>query len=135
MTYVLDACALISVFNAEPGSGKVRDLLIRSITSEVLVVMSPVNLAEVYYDRINIVGLEQANKIYNWVKTAITVPEDLTDNIIREAGRLKSKYKCSLGDAFGLATAIELSGQFVTADHHELDEVEKHESIHFFWFR
>ena len=54
---------------------------------------------------------------------------------VLEAERLKSKYKCSLGDAFGLATTIVLSGQFVTADHHELDEIEKHESIQFFWFR
>ena len=135
MTYVLDACALIAVFNNEPGSSKIHDLLVQSLTGDVLVVMSPVNLAEVYYDRIKKVGLEQANEIYNWVKIAVTVPEDITDNTIHEVGRLKSKYKCSLGDAFGLATAVVLSGQFVTADHHELDEIEQQESIQFFWFR
>jgi predicted nucleic acid-binding protein len=135
MIYVLDACALIAILNAEPGSGKVHDLLAKSLTAEVSVVMSPVNLTEVYYDRINTVGLEKANEIYDWIKAAITIPDDISDNIIREAGRIKSKYKCSLGDSFGLATAFELSGQFVTADHHELDEIEKHESIQFLWFR
>lgn len=135
MTYVLDACALIAVFNIEPGSSKVRDLLVRSMTGEVLVVMSPVNIAEVFYDRINVTGLERANEIFDWVKKAITIPKDLPETIIRNAGRLKSRYKCSLGDAFGLATAIEFSGQFVTADHHELEEIEREEPIQFFWFR
>jgi len=48
---------------------------------------------------------------------------------------LKAYYTIPLGDAIGLATAFKMKGLFVTADHSDLDEVEKAESIPFFWFR
>jgi len=40
-----------------------------------------------------------------------------------------------LGDSIGLATAIKMGGIFVTADHSDFEEIEKAESIPFFWFR
>ena len=39
------------------------------------------------------------------------------------------------GDCIGLATAIELSGQFISSDHHELDAVAIKEPSLIFWFR
>ena len=53
----------------------------------------------------------------------------------REAARLKATYRISIADCIGLATASELSGQFVSSDHHELDAVGERENIPFFWFR
>ena len=135
MIYVLDACALIAVFNNEASSCKVRDLLLESLSGKTEIIMSPINLTEVYYDMINTLGFKRANEIYKWIKAAIFIPDKISDSIILEAGRLKSKYRCSLGDAYGLATATEFKGQFVTADHHELEKIEKQESIKFFWFR
>jgi predicted nucleic acid-binding protein len=135
MIYVLDACALIAVFDTEPGSKTVRDLLMESLTGGVSVFMSPVNLTEVYYDRIKVDGPDKARELYGWIKTAITVPENINDRIIFEAGRLKSRYRISLGDCFGLALTADLNGTFVTADHHELDEVERNEAIPFLWIR
>ncbi|MDR3147273.1 MAG: PIN domain-containing protein [Treponema sp.] len=135
MIYVLDACAIIAMLDTEPGSKKVRDLFIESLTSDVMICMSPVNLTEVYYDRIEVDGQDKAKEIYGWIKSSITVPENITDDIVQEAGRLKSQYKISLGDCFGLATAAVLSGTFVTADHHELAEVERNEAIPFLWIR
>jgi len=102
---------------------------------DVSVFMSPVNLTEVYYDRIKVAGLEKAKQIYEWIKTAIIIPEVITDIINLEAGRLKSLYKISLGDSYGLSTALALGGTFVTADHHELEEVERNEAIPFLWIR
>ena len=43
--------------------------------------------------------------------------------------------RLSLADAIGVSTAIEYDGVFVTSDHHELETVEKKESLKFFWFR
>ena len=63
----------------------------------------------------------------------IRVVSVFSDTIFQEASRLKASYKCSLADAIGLATAIELSGQFVTSDHHELEAVAENESIPFLW--
>jgi hypothetical protein len=41
----------------------------------------------------------------------------------------------SLADSIGLAEAIINGGCFVTADHHELDIVEKKEHLNMLWIR
>ena len=52
-----------------------------------------------------------------------------------EAGRLKATYKISLADSVALAEAFVSGGTLLTADHHELDVIEKHEKIQFQWIR
>jgi len=41
----------------------------------------------------------------------------------------------SLADSIGLAEALISNGIFVTADHHDLDIVDKNEKIKFLWLR
>jgi predicted nucleic acid-binding protein len=60
---------------------------------------------------------------------------DVSDTVFQQSARLKASYKCSLADAIGLATALDLSGVFVTADHHELEVIASKETLNFFWFR
>jgi len=47
----------------------------------------------------------------------------------------KAQYGIPLGDAIGLATAIDMKSTFVTSDHSDFSQIEKTESIPFFWFR
>jgi predicted nucleic acid-binding protein len=68
-------------------------------------------------------------------KSPIKINHEITDSLIIQAGRLKGKYKISLADSIGLAEAIIINGAFVTADHHELDIVDKNEKIRFVWIR
>ena len=65
MMFVLDACALIAMFNLEAGAAKVRNLILRAAAGEheTEVCISPVNLLEVYYDRIKVAGHERADEI------------------------------------------------------------------------
>jgi len=65
----------------------------------------------------------------------IQVVPVISEKIFHEAARLKAAYKMSIADGIGIATAIELSGQFITSDHHELDAVAENESSLIFWFR
>jgi len=44
-------------------------------------------------------------------------------------------YKMSLADSIGLAETLINEGYFVTADHHELDIVEKKEHLKIVWIR
>ena len=60
---------------------------------------------------------------------------EITDEILIKAGRLKSLYKMSLADSIGLSESIINDGHFVTADHHELDIVEKNENLNLIWIR
>ncbi|MDR1929050.1 MAG: PIN domain-containing protein [Treponema sp.] len=136
MIYVLDACALIALFNIEPGAQKVRELLLRAATGEITVYINAVNLLEVYYDRIRIEGLEKAEQILQWVySSAVEVLEIIPAPVIREAGRFKAAYDMSLADSLACATSSWLSAVLVSSDHGELDAVEKDGGLKFLWIR
>ena len=78
--------------------------------------------------------MSQAAIILEQIRSSpIRIITNFSDAVFQEASRLKAFYKCSLADAIGLASAIELSGQFVSSDHHELEIIEKKETISIFW--
>ena len=68
--------------------------------------------------------------------TPLVIIDTISQRVYYEAARLKGIYhRLSLADAVGVATAIDLSGVFVTADHHELETVANKEMLNFLWFR
>ena len=134
MVYVLDACALITYLNDEPGSDIVRDLLKKAVNGEITIFINIINLIEVHYANIRSLGYEQAAIVLEQIRSSpIRIIANFSDAVFQEASRLKAYYKCSLADAIGLASAIELSGQFVSSDHHELEVIEENETISIFW--
>jgi len=134
--YVLDACSLISVLSNEKGADVVKDLLQRAVDGEIKIWMHKVNFFEVYYYIHKKYGESIALQLLDDIKLSpIKLNMELTDDILIKAGRLKSSYKMSLADSIGLAEAITHDGNFVTADHHELDIVEENESLSFVWIR
>ena len=134
MIYVLDACALLSYLNDEPGSDIVEDLLKKAANGEHTIYINIVNLIEVHYANIRSLGTNKAIEILkNILATSIQVVADVSETIFQESARLKATYKCSLADAIGLATAIELSGHFISSDHRELEEIIEKEPIPFLW--
>jgi len=134
MICVLDACALLSYLNDEPGSDIVEHLLKAAVDGENVIHMNIVNLIEVHYANIRGLGSEQAAAILEDILAfPIHVVSDVSYKVFQQASRLKASYKCSLADAIGLATAMELSGQFVTSDHHELEAVAENEPVSFIW--
>jgi len=103
---------------------------------KISVFMNAVNLLEVYYDILKTNGENTAkNTLKSIAKFPITINYKVDDKIIEKAGKLKSKYRISLADSIGLAQTIVFNAYFVSADHHELDIVEKNENIKFAWFR
>jgi ribonuclease VapC len=135
MTYVLDASAVIAIFQKEEGKEKVWNILSEAENGTASVYMSIVNLIEVNYNFYRDLGKEGAdailNKIYNLPLQIIDI---IDKQVFDEASRLKGTYKMSLSDAIGLATAIHLSGVFVSSDG-ELKEPEAVEHAPVFWFR
>jgi predicted nucleic acid-binding protein len=131
---VLDACALLSYLNDEPGSDIVNDLLIRAVDGEIEIFINIINLIEVHYANIRSIGKDQAAVLLEKILAApIQIVSVVSDVLFQQSARLKASYKCSLADAIGLATAIELSGQFVTSDHHELGTIAENENLSFLW--
>ncbi|MCL2765575.1 MAG: PIN domain-containing protein [Treponema sp.] len=136
MNYVLDACALIAFLDDEEGADIIEDLLDKSAAGDVSVYMSIVNLLEVYYAELQAKGSAIAQIVLDMVNNySIKIVNTISEQIFKEAARLKTTFKMSLGDCIGIATAIELSGQFVTSDHHEINPVAAKETNLILWFR
>jgi predicted nucleic acid-binding protein len=134
--YVFDACSLISVLSNEKGADVVKSLLQKAVNGEIKILMHKVNFLEVYYYIYKRYNESVAQNLLKDIKISpIKLNNEITDDILIKAGRLKSLYKMSLADSIGLAEAVINGGYFVTADHHELDMVEKKEHLNMLWIR
>jgi predicted nucleic acid-binding protein len=99
-------------------------------------IIHTVNLLEVYYHIYKLYDEVAAQNFLDEIRdTPIILRTEVSNDIIINAGKLKKQYKLSLADAIGLAETIISKGSFVTADHHELDLIEKNEKINFTWIR
>jgi len=134
--YVLDANALIAVFKDEEGAQVVRDILTKASNKDVTISMAAYNLLEVYYQTYRKGGSLEAQEMLAKVDgLPIRIVREMTRELLEEAGRLKGSYKLSLADAVALAEASLSGGALVTADHHEMDIIERQEKINFCWIR
>ncbi|GHV88479.1 hypothetical protein AGMMS50267_08390 [Spirochaetia bacterium] len=132
--YALDACALSTFFDRDPGFEKVGALLECADAGEVIIYMSAVNLTEVIYDQMDKRDESGMNQLWDDIHDLpITLIHDISDSIVKEAARLKATYHIALGDVFGLAVARSLGARFVTSDHSEMEPIEEHEPISFLW--
>jgi len=136
-SYVLDACALIALFDDEPGADIVEDLINQAKNNEITLTMNAANLIEVYYDRIRAVGTEQAGAVIQDIYDTfpISIIETLSPDVVREAARLKAVGKMSFADTILVATAVCTGATIVTCDHIELEPVEKQKMVPFLWIR
>jgi predicted nucleic acid-binding protein len=134
MTYILDACALIALLNEEEGQDIVDDLFRQAAAGTVSLSMSVINLIEVLYNYYRDEGPATVSTIMEKMNNSpVAIVSTISETVFQEAYRLKGSYKISLADSVGLATAVDLSGTFVTSDHSELEPVEQHENIPFLW--
>jgi predicted nucleic acid-binding protein len=135
--YILDACALLALFDDENGADIVEALLDQARNNEITLIMNAANLIEVYYDRIRAVGTERADTIIRDIYDTfpVSIIETLNPDIVREAARHKVTGKMSFADTILVATAIYTGSTIVTCDHVELEPVEKQGIIPFLWIR
>jgi PIN domain nuclease of toxin-antitoxin system len=134
--YVFDACALIALINDERGADMVERLLIDAADGKCSISMTKLNLLEVYYGYLRDKGEEFAEYIVNVVENSgIRIFDALTTDLFRSAGMFKASYKISLADAIALAQASIEDASLVTADHHELESVERDGKVKFYWIR
>jgi len=134
--YVLDACSLIAFLEDEVGADIVQSILKDAKLKTLELYMNKLNLFEVYYGILREDGFKRADGIYNMIlHLPITINSDISDEVFREAGRLKASYKISLADSIALAQSVVLNASLVTSDHHEFDIIEEKENISFTWIR
>ena len=136
MTYIFDACTLLAFYKDEKGAEKIETLLDEAVSGQSKIYMHAINLIEIHYFFLRVLGLAKANIILDEIyKLPISIIETIDTMIFSETSRLKAQYAIPLGDSIGLATAIKMNGTFVTADHSDFETIEKAEPLSFFWFR
>ena len=134
--FVLDACALLAVLAMEKGSDNIRNLFQKTVDHQANLVMNKINFLEVYYKIYRAYGKLEADKLFDtMVQMPILIKDTLTDEVFKEAGRLKATYKLSIADSIAIAETIINKGSLVTADHHEIEPIELVEKINVTWFR
>ena len=134
--FVLDACAMIALLREEDGSDVVEDIFVKALEENVTIRMNKLNLLEVYYDTFRLYNKETADELFeNATNLPIQIIPEISDDVLKEAGRLKCTYRISLADSVALAEASISGGSLLTSDHHEFDIVEKSEKINIHWIR
>jgi predicted nucleic acid-binding protein len=134
--FILDACALIAVLAMEKGADNIRKLFQKKIDRQIVLMMNRFNFFEVYYKIYRAYGKEKADNLFDTIaQMPIVMKDNLTDEVFKESGRLKAKYKISIADSIAIAESIINKGSLVTADHHEIGPIEMVEKINVTWFR
>jgi predicted nucleic acid-binding protein len=117
MDYVFDACAVIALLNDENGADTVAGLINHAAAGADRIFMNVVQVLEVYYDRIYIKGREYAETVLESLYASpVIIVNEISREMIHEAGRFKTSYSMSLGDTFAAVTARKFTAALVTRD-------------------
>lgn len=118
-TMVLDAHALMVLFNDEPGAEEVEKILLKAERGTPRLLMSIINWGEIYYSIMRGASQEMADsKAHEIAGMRIElVPVDARDlELIRQAAIFKATKKMSYADCFAAALAKTRSAELVTGD-------------------
>ncbi|MFO7461392.1 MAG: type II toxin-antitoxin system VapC family toxin [Desulfatiglandales bacterium] len=113
---VFDAHAILRWTQKEPGYQKVKSLLVACREGSASGYMNRINLGEVHYKTIRVLGLDGAKDFMeNFVRLPITIilPDDA---LIWKASELKAQYAISFADCFAAATALIHNASVLTGD-------------------
>ena len=118
-TMVLDAHALMVLFNDEPGAEEVAKILIKAESGNPKLLMSVLNWGEIYYSILRGASQEIADaKAHEIAGMQIElVPVDADDlELVRQAAAFKATRKMSYADCFAGALAKIKNAELVTSD-------------------
>jgi predicted nucleic acid-binding protein len=113
---VLDASALLTLFQSRPGAAKVEELIALATAGQRHLLMSVINWGEIYYSVWRDQGPGFAHQILSKIaQLPITlVPADLEQT--RHAAELKATHKLPYADCFAAALALTRNATLATSD-------------------
>ena len=114
--YVLDSFAVLSFFQAERGSARVKEILEKALNGEIVTRLSAINLGEIFYISARRLGENKAEKMLQDIRRLSVKIEGATDKRIMAAARLKARYPISYADGFTVSLAMEFGDSIVTGD-------------------
>jgi predicted nucleic acid-binding protein len=131
-TMVLDAHALMVLFNDEPGADEVERILLKAESGSPKLLMSVVSWGEIYYSILRGASQEMAEtKAHEIAGMQIElVPVDADDlELVRQAAAFKATRKMSYADCFAAALAKIKNAELVTGDR-EFKQLARDVKIH-----
>ena len=115
-TKVLDSYALMAFFEDEPGADLVRGLIHKAVESDTSLLMTVVNLGEVWYSIARNNSPEIADQYVHEIKGMGIEIVEVDWNLTRQAGVFKSGGNISYADCFAAALAKLKKADLVTGD-------------------
>jgi predicted nucleic acid-binding protein len=114
--YVLDANALLSFLNEEPGAARVEQLITGAIRDHTLLLLSVISWGEIFYVSWNRRGEDAARLIISSLARfpLEIVPADLQQ--ITKAAEIKAIHKIPYADSIAAAVAELHHATLVTSD-------------------
>lgn len=115
-TKVLDSYALMAFFEDEPGADFVRGLIHKAVEKEITLLMSVVNLGEVWYSISRTNNAETADQYIAEIKGLGIDIVDVDWPLTRQAAVFKANGNISYADCFAAALAKIRKADLVTGD-------------------
>ncbi|MBI2679565.1 MAG: type II toxin-antitoxin system VapC family toxin [Candidatus Solibacter usitatus] len=117
MRKVIDSWALMAWIQGQPAAGRVAKILEQASSGSVELLISMINVGEVYYLLAKRLGPRHAEDFLNRFP-ALPMRSVVPDGAgIIEAAKLKGSYPISYADSFAAALAIRQRVPLVTGDH------------------
>lgn len=115
-TKVLDAYAVMAFFEDEPGADVVRGLILKAEERDVTLLMSVVNLGEVWYSIARTNSTEIADQYVDEIKGMAIEIVDVDWQSARQAASFKVKGNISYADCYAAALARIRKAELITGD-------------------
>jgi len=114
---VLDSRILMAWLKDQPPGAEAMDRLWRSAArGEVRLILSLLNLGEVYYLTARAKSVAAAGRVLEQLRAMSLEIWPVSEALVLEAAQLKARYAISYADAFAAATAISTEALLVTGD-------------------
>lgn len=126
--FILDSYALLAYFQAEQGGEEVRDILKKARSEKVSILLSVINLGEIYCIVSRRLGMETARAVVEDISKLPVNMIDADRDRALAAAEIKARHPLSYAAAFAVAAAMEFSATIVTGDP-EFKAVESYASI------
>jgi len=113
---VLDSYALMAFFEDEPGADLVRELILKAEENRINLLMSVVNLGEVWYSIARTNSPQVADQYIGELRGMAIEIIDADWQLTRQASAFKVNGNISYGDCFAAALAKLRKAELITGD-------------------
>lgn len=115
-TVVLDSWSVMAYLEDETAGTAVADIIADAVERDVSLMMTVVNLAEVWYLIARQTSIQTAEQTIEELLQLGIEPVDADWKLSREAATFKARNKMSLADCFAAALAKMIKAELLTGD-------------------